>query len=184
VDLKDIDAIYNKAIELFHDNSQKQPFASIPYNMFWDYFYNVETKTEQEFAEFAAYAAARSIVGRKLYCKTNDKLLFSRMSGFGGIHSFPKPYTKNGKSHWRISGIDKYCTRKRMERLRMAIATKFGVTVYSSMGIRGFYLSFKFNYEQIIVDIAKNSKTVFKTKQDYRERIKRAEQIALKNNTS
>ena len=64
-----------------------EPFPMINNNLLFDF--RDTNKTESDIAQFAAYIAIRSILGKKPYCKTNKKMIVARMFGYASPKHLP-----------------------------------------------------------------------------------------------
>lgn len=96
--------------------------------------------------------AAKSIIGKKTYCKTNKLLFFARMNGYE--RAFASEDELKQKCH---PVILKYTTRRRFDRLMRQILGYFGISYYSCHD-RGFYISSKLNYNNLVLNVECNRK--------------------------
>ena len=69
-----------RAVSLIEDFGGAKVFVGISTDVFWN-FYN-ENKTDFEWECLAAFLALKSILGNKTFCKSNNGLLYARMSGY------------------------------------------------------------------------------------------------------
>ena len=69
-----------RAVSLIEDFGGARVFVGISTDVFWN-FYNNE-KTQFEWECLAAFLALKSILGNKTFCKSNNALLYARMSGY------------------------------------------------------------------------------------------------------
>lgn len=108
-----------------------------------------------------SFLAAKSIIGRKEYCKTNDLLLFARMNGFDA--AFHDVEELNEKGHLLIR---RYYTRRRRDTIKMQLAETFHIVTYSNHD-RGYFISSKLSLEELIEVVEtsrKNSTGTYKKK--------------------
>lgn len=99
------------------------------------------------------FLGAKSILGRKDYCKTNDLLLFARMNGLD--KPFRNEEELREKSHVVISA---HFTRRRKDTLKQRLTEEFHIQVYSFRD-RGFYISSKLTMEQLVEAVESNRKS-------------------------
>ena len=106
---------------------------SMPYPYDWD--------TERVL--WLAFLAAKSIVGNKSYCKTNDLMLFARMNGRS--KAFANEAELKANSHPLIAS---YYTRKKRGTIRRMLAENFHTATYSNHD-RGYYASTRLSLEKL-----------------------------------
>ena len=75
-----IERSYERGAELIAEFETSKVFVGISTEIFWN-FYN-ENKTDFEWECLAAFLALKSILGNKTFCKSNNGLLYARMSGY------------------------------------------------------------------------------------------------------
>lgn len=118
------------------------PMTGISTDTLLDWYYNGETKSQRQKLTFLAFAACKSFFadGKKWFF-TNEMFLFSRMDGraspviySGDLSPELQPYCK---TYWR---------REVLNDLQLDYRLK----VYSTYGIRGFYLSFSQSIRQLV----------------------------------
>lgn len=87
------------------------PFAMVKKDKCFEF--RDDEKKEFDLIMFAANAAVNSIVGKKLYCKTNKGHIIARMFGYASIKQLPKRLPAD------IAPLfEKYSTRHHWEKLR------------------------------------------------------------------
>ena len=74
-----IERSYERGAELLEEFEKSKVFVGISTDVFWNFYQNEKTQFEWEC--LAAFLALKSILGNKTFCKTNNALLFARMSG-------------------------------------------------------------------------------------------------------
>lgn len=124
---------------------------------YWEWREKVNTESEYSKTLLLAFLAAKSIVGKKQYCRTNYDMLFSRMAG----RPSPEYYTpSNGKNkgnsilrlpeHLKPYYLSKngIKSRAKCENL-LEDLKKFHVQSCSGNGVRGFYISTKLTWSQL-----------------------------------
>lgn len=117
--------IYN----LYHSN-KKQAFFSISVDVFWKFINN--PKSDYDCALLIAYSSIKSLLGKRLIMKTNKYAITCRMACFTSLSNNDLP-----------DEVAIYQKRKRYERLKRELFKNYHVGFYTSMGIRGTYVSLK-----------------------------------------
>lgn len=138
--------------EMLHDSLPKNsPRVGLSLPIFWDYYNN--EKTEFEKGCFLTFLAIKSIVGRKEYCKTTNNLIMARMEG-------------KAKSIFDDSELSEeiyfFYNRYQLTKIINELKSNWGL-VYYSRHIRGFYVSFKIDFESL-VRIAEKARETTKLK--------------------
>ena len=113
------------------------PLTSIEKDVCEKYYSN--EKTEFEIAQLTAFAAIKSILGKKEYCKTNKELIIARMFGFNSVKELPE------NTHILLK---KYSNRYQIDKLLNELQLYWGLKLFSDH-CRGFYLSFNVPLEQL-----------------------------------
>ena len=140
---------YQRSGEVYLEN--KGARTGISRRLFWKI--NESGKiSEPDKVALLAYLAAKSILGRKTYCKTNDLFLFARMKGRDKAFCDEKELKK--ECGGALSG---YFTRRKRDTIRRRLAEDFGMAVYSYHQ-RGYYISTKMELKQLILAVEKNRK--------------------------
>ena len=74
-----IERSYERGAELLEEFETAKVFVGINSEIFWNFYQN--DKTQFEWECLAAFLALKSILGKKTFCKSNNALLYARMSG-------------------------------------------------------------------------------------------------------
>lgn len=132
--------------ELYEDYVNT-PKCGLNLDVFWDFYKN--EKSEFEKISLLGFLAIKSILGKKTYCKIDNKFWLSRMSG-------------EAKS-LEISTIDlkvqKYNTEYQTKKIKTELKHNWGLKTYSRY-TRGFYVSFKLELEDLIFEVEKKRKSI------------------------
>ena len=119
----------------------------------FDYLEN--KKTEFELACFCAYAAIRSILGKKPSIKMTNEFFVARMFGFASILDMPPQFrTKNI--------YKKYTKRYNLDRIKNELIDNWGMKYYARH-TRGFFVSYNLSMESL-VERAERERKVHKQK--------------------
>ena len=89
------------------------------------------------------FIASKSIIGDKVYCKTNDLQLFARMNGRNNSYAGVEDLLAH--SHPVIAG---FYTRRKRATLKKRLAEQYNINCYSSHN-RGYYISRKLSYDKL-----------------------------------
>jgi hypothetical protein len=133
--------------ELFLSLDDGLPKVGLNLSIFWDFYKN--EKTEYDKVCFLAFLAIKSIVQNKPFIKTQNAYWLSRMAGKAkseGIDSLPDL-------------LKKYSNEYQTKKLKKELRNNWGLVTYSHR-IRGFYVSFKLNIEQLVYEAEKRKKAV------------------------
>lgn len=131
--------VFNNGKSLYENTPQNTPFAGIDRDVMFDYYKT--PKREFEVLCLAAELALHSIIGNKSFAKTNYELMAARMAG----HNKPDIDIKYPtlieyymfKDYWR-------------QKIIAELMFRWNLSYYSARGIRGFYVSFKLDYETLV----------------------------------
>lgn len=74
-----IERSYERGAELLEEFEKSKVFVGISTEIFWNFYQNEKTQFEWEC--LVAFLALKSILGKKTFCKSNNALLYARMSG-------------------------------------------------------------------------------------------------------
>lgn len=74
-----IERSHERGAELLEEFEKSKVFVGISTEIFWNFYQNEKTQFEWEC--LAAFLALKSILGKKTFCKSNNALLYARMSG-------------------------------------------------------------------------------------------------------
>lgn len=149
---------------------ERTPLTSISKDMIFDYYKNY--KTEFDIACFLVFAAIKSILGKKDYCKTNKELIIARMFGYNSIKEVPEN---------KPTLLIKYTKRYQIDKVLNELQFNWFLKLFSDH-CRGFYLSFDLSLEQLAkinVDAKKTTKEN-NLKNDKKEALRKAKE-SLKN---
>ncbi|MFZ4401983.1 MAG: hypothetical protein ACOYO1_18280 [Bacteroidales bacterium] len=124
---------------LNNSKSERTALTSINRDMVFDFYKNY--KSEFDIACFCTFAAIKSILGKKEFCKTNKEFIISRAFSYNSISDVPeiKPIL-----------FKKYSKRYHIDLVLIELQTNWGLSLFSDHS-RGFYLSFKLD----IIELAK-----------------------------
>lgn len=139
-------------------------------SQYWELRDNFSKMFDEEKVVWIAFLAAKSILGNKVHCKTNDFLLFARMNGLSSAYSSDTEV--KSKSH---SLIASFFTRRKRETLRRILADKFHMAIYSNHD-RGYYISSKLSLNKLAVLVESNRKSTIKT---HKQKLADARALAL-----
>lgn len=146
------------------NNIEGQPLCMVNLDIVWDFKKN--TKSENQIAQFAAYASIKSILGKKPVLLTNKQHIVARMFGAKSIKTLP------AKKH---PLFEKYMNRYHIDKILEQLELHWGLKVMTAPGLHGMYVSFKMDYEQLAV-FAENRK--LKNKRKELKDIKQAARIS------
>lgn len=134
--------------------------TGLSHSQYWELRDNFSKMFDEEKVVWIAFLAAKSILGNKVHCKTNDLLLFARMNGLSGAYSSDTEV--KSKSHPLIA---RFFTRRKRETLRRILADKFHMAIYSNHD-RGYYISSKLSLNKLAVLVESNRKDTIKSHKD------------------
>lgn len=150
-----------RGMELYDSLDERLPLAGLHRSVFWN-FYNNQVNDFQ-LACLVAYLAVKSILGKQLYCKLNNRFLVSRMAGH--VHTVELDFIPKE--------LRKYLGRYQSEKLRNELEANWGINTYG-FRTRGFYASIDLPMKSLITQVEKNRKSRvekqrLKTKQQLRK---------------
>jgi len=149
IKLGSVEGTIKNGRNLYRSIDRKAPKVGIFKDMLFEYY--KEEKTPFEKACLLAYLALKSIIGNKSYCKCTNAYLLSRMAGYSKIaKKLPKD-------------IKPFSTEYQLRKIITELRLVWGL-VYYSRYTRGFYVSFKMELEDLILQ-AENNRATFKKKQ-------------------
>lgn len=164
-------AAYKSGEKLYRQHNGS-PMTSISTTIIFDYYKN--EKTEFQIASLMAFAAVRSILQKKAYCKTNKGHIHARMFGYASIKDMPK----------KLSEMEtKYKKRWHIDKVLRELELNWGLKTFSNH-TRGLYIGFdKVSYEQLatINEEKKIKNKVEALKQIKNEALSHAKSNALQN---
>ena len=137
------------------------PMTSISATILFDYYDNV--KSDFQIAALMGFAAVRSILQKKSFCKTNKRHIHARMFGYASIKKMPDAaaYSEMEK---------KYALRWHMDKVLRDLEHNWGLKTFSNH-TRGLYIGFQVEYETLA---RVNEEKKIKTKAEHLKRIKAA----------
>lgn len=167
VQLGDVDECLELGGELY-DNFKDAPRCGLNMEIFWD-FYKSE-KSEFEKVCLLGFLAIKSILGKKPYCKIDNKFWLSRMSG----------KAKSLDVSELDPNIQKYNSEYQTKKIKNELKHNWGLKTYSRY-TRGFYVSFQLPLEELIYQAEKRRKST-KDKQSKLEEKAILDKVLLKLN--
>lgn len=162
----DIEAEY-KAIRTI--KLEGQPLCMVKRDLIWEY-YNGK-KSERQMAQFAAFAALKSILGKRKCIITNKNHIVARMFGYSSIKSLDDPFETIHPLY------PKYSKRYNIDKLLEELEFSWNLKTMSAPGLHGFYVSFTMDYEQLALLAVKRMK---KTKRDELHEMKQKARMSAK----
>lgn len=108
-----------------------EPIAMVKYEILYDFY--IHEKSEFDLAQFAAYAALKSIIGKRKYCLTNKNHIVSRMFGYRSVKEIPE--TPDPR-------FQKYRKRYQIDRILEYLQLNWKLKVPLCSGLHGLYVSF------------------------------------------
>jgi len=137
---------FDNGKELYEEYSEDSPMVGITLSMYWDF--NKDNKSEVQKLHLLGFLALKSILGNKTFCKTDNRMLFSRMDGQVKKLEF-----------WQLSEeMYKYCSTKHKANYW---APKIRAEVYRwemksySVRTHGFYISLKLSIDDLVFEAEK-----------------------------
>ncbi len=127
------------------------------------YHFREQPKTEFEIAVFCAFCAVRSIIGIDPYKKATNDFLIARMFGYRSVEEFKNLKTK--PDYWqKCFSTDGRIRHHLTNKIIIGeLESNWGLKYYSSRS-RGFYVSFKLDFEALVMQ-AERRKKKFKDKE-------------------
>ena len=153
---------------LFKKFYGKYSYCGIRTNTIWDY--DSTSKTERQIAQFCAFCATRSILGKGRYKKTNTKLIIARMFGYNTIDEFnadtPKIVKNISKAERErrlhiLEYREKYAKRYHIDKILTDLEINWGLKRYAD-NIRGMYISYEFSLQELAKLCEENKRSVQK----------------------
>lgn len=123
---------------------------------YWELREGFTSMLDEDKVVLLAFLAAKSILGNKVYCKTNDLMLFARMNGLD--KAFANNQELISKSHPVIAGFN---TRRKKETIRRILADKFHIRCYSNHD-RGYFISSKLSLNKLAEVVETNRRCTIK----------------------
>lgn len=110
---------------------------------YWELREGFTLMVDEDKVVLLAFLAAKSILGNKVYCKTNDLMLFARINGLD--KAFANNHELMSKAHPVIASFN---TRRKKETIRRRLADEFHIQCYSNHD-RGYYISSKLSLNKL-----------------------------------
>jgi hypothetical protein len=140
-----------------YEKYSKQPTASIKKNLLFDI--RDDKKNEFELMVVSAFIGLRSMIGKKAYLKATDDYLICRMFGYDTKEEYLNARPTKQEKDLRI----KYSKRYQLDKIKKTLQNEWNL-VYYSQHTRGFYVSFKLSFEEL-VNFALDKKELYKQKE-------------------
>ncbi len=128
-----------------------------------------ENKTEFELMVFSFYCAIRSMVGTSPYWKGTDDNWIARAFGYSNFKEYQDANPTQIEKDLRA----KYSKRYWLDKIKLTLQNDWHLIYVSTnkyMKVRGFYVSMKMSYEQLVL-IAKEKNEKYKSKKILREAV-------------
>jgi len=132
--------------KILYERYTNPPMTGIARNLYTEY--NKLEKSDFEKACFLAFHALKSIVGEKIFQKTDNRLLWSRMDG-----KVKAVRNETELSEKLIFFTKEYQTLK----IKKELQENWGL-VYYAQQTRGFYISFKLDLKALILEAMKRKR--------------------------
>ena len=157
---------FNLGRDLAYEHSSSAR-TGISHSMLWE-FYKNEEKTKLDLICLRAFLALKSIIGNKIFAKTNYELMFSRIIGRNAIN-----LEFMDSDIWSF-----YSKRRQREKIINNLQDNWHLKYYSYY-TRGFYVSFNLERKQLI-EKAEKSKASTKKKMRQIEAVEIRNKILFK----
>lgn len=138
---------------LYTSIPENSPKVGLSISMFWDFYKN--DKTEFDKVCLLGFLAIKSILGNKSYCKVTNSYLWARMDG--------KTNTIVEVSELS-NEVRKYANRYQTENIKNELILNWHL-IYYSRYTRGFYVSLKMSFEDLIFEAEKKRKSLKENQQ-------------------
>lgn len=126
---------YRRGEKLYRSLPKNSPHCGLNVSIFWDFYEHY--KKDFEKVTLLKFLAIKSILGKKPYCKITNDFIISRMDGH--IRLSPK-----------ISpSLVKYGKEYQFRKIRNELQLNWHLKSYGK-GVRGFYVSFDLDDEELI----------------------------------
>lgn len=146
INLHDVELAFREGRRLY-ENSCNAPKCGLNLDVFLEYRDN--EKSEFEKVTLLGFLAIKSILGKKTFCKLDNKYWLSRMSGESKSKEISELDPK----------IQKYSNEYQTKKIKTELKHNWRLKTYSRY-TRGFYVSFKLDLEALIFEAEKKRKTV------------------------
>lgn len=118
--------------------TEGQPICMVNLHLVWDYY--LHKKTDAQLAQFAGFAAIKSILGKKDFVLTNKQHIAARMFGATSTKTLPEQ---------KHPLMGKYQIRHHIDKLIKQLELSWNLKIMTSKGLHGMYMSFKMSYDQM-----------------------------------
>jgi len=126
--------------QLFADIPKASPMAGINMKLYLEFRYN--EKKEFDKICLLGFLALKSIIGKKPYCKVDNKFWLSRMDG-----------SAKSKDTASLSApISSYSSEYMTKKIKNELKQYWGLKSYSRY-TRGFYVSFDMKFEALVTEV-------------------------------
>ena len=159
------------AKRIHKDMECSKVMTSIEKKTLFDFLEN--DKSDAEVDELLGFAALRSIIGTKTYCRITENYWLSRMAGeertVKDLDRLPD----------RIKALSGKKNEYQFNKLRASLRHRWGLKIYSRRGVRGWYATFK--PEWSLKRLAKHIELKLESNREkkYRAELKAAQSEAL-----
>jgi len=160
ISIANVQKSYGNGRMLFIRYGEGNPMTGLNKSIFLNFYGS--GKPEFDYVCLLAFLACRSILSKKLFCKTNNHYLWSRMDGQA------KQVTPDALS----AEVRKYATPYQTRKIKDALKLNWHLKTYGQQ-TRGFYISFDMNLQALIF-------AAEEMKQSYRLKQYRLEEKAAK----
>ena len=151
---------------LFDKFYKQSSYCGIRTDIIWDYSNN--PKTERQIAQFCAFCATRSILGKGSHKKTNTKLIIARMFGYNTIDEFNTDAPKMAKNISQAERLQrlhtlecrgKYSKRYHIDKILTDLEIGWGLKRYADH-VRGMYISYEYSLQALAKLCEENKRSV------------------------
>lgn len=158
VSLGGADVVLAEGEELFNSLDPGGPKVGINTDIYWDYRNNY--KTDFEDACLLAFLGLKSIIQNHAMCKVTNLFWLSRMDG----------NTRTVAAEFELSErLLKYSKEYQLKKIKDELMENWGL-VYYGRYTRGFYISFKMSYKDLVTQVEKKRQS---RKKKEREKMKK-----------
>lgn len=162
------DDAFKRGQELY-DSFDRPVLVSVNKDIIFDFYQN--PKTDFEIAVFCAFCGLRSIIGTKPYVKTNNALLLARMFGYRSLEDFEALREKPPYYIAYFSTAQKVRYQLTEKIIKNELSLSWGLKYYSNQS-KGFYASFKMEFDALVLHAEKNRKsTLLRQQQDEQKQV-------------
>ena len=151
-----VEKVFNESEKVYTTFQDSNIFSGISKDIYRDFLNN--EKSDFDWECLCAFLALKSIIGNKEYAKTDNALLYARMSG------------KSNKNEF-LQAPDFEFTEYKRNKIINKLQLDWGLKYYSRY-TRGFYFSFKMSLEKLItIEESKRQSTRLKELKDKKKEI-------------